>query len=73
MPYLVTAGFVLTMSLLIVGFYQYFKRQYKDYTHITGIPFIFGTSKCRRINLKFKKLDISNNKINNKNKQKPLN
>ena len=45
---LVTAGFVVSMSLLIVGFYQYFKRQYKDHAHHWNTnKFIFGTSKCR--------------------------
>ena len=44
----ISAGFVLTMSLLIVGFYQYFRRQYKDHAHHWNTrKFIFGTSKCR--------------------------
>ena len=44
----ISAGFVLTMSLLIVGFYQYFRRQYKDHSHHWNTrKFIFGTSKCR--------------------------
>jgi hypothetical protein len=44
----ISAGFIITMSLLIFGFYQYFQRQYADHAHHwnTG-KFIFGTSKCR--------------------------
>lgn len=44
----ISTGFVITMSLLLVGFYQYFKRQYKDHAHHWNTKkFIFGTSKCR--------------------------
>ena len=44
----VTVGFIVSMSLLIFGFYQYFQRQYADHAHHWNTrKFIFGTSKCR--------------------------
>lgn len=43
----VSIGFVITMGLVIYGFYKYFKRQWKDHSHHwKWEKFIFGTSKC---------------------------
>jgi hypothetical protein len=44
----VSAIFITSLVLLFVGFYKYFRRQYKDHSHHWDTSkFIFGTSKCR--------------------------
>lgn len=44
----VSVIFITSLVLLFVGFYKYFRRQYKDHAHHWDTrKFIFGTSKCR--------------------------
>ena len=46
----ITAGFIISLLLLLFGFVHYFNRQYKDhYKHWDTKIFLFGSSKCKNI------------------------
>jgi len=46
----ISTGFIIVLALLLLGFFQYFNRQYADHAHHWDTRlFIFGTSTCRDI------------------------
>lgn len=46
----ISVGFIIVLALLLIGFVQYFNRQYADHAHHWDTRlFIFGTSTCRDI------------------------
>lgn len=46
----ITAGFIISLLLLLFGFIHYFNRQYKDhYKNWDTKTFLFGSSKCKNL------------------------